>query len=120
MHFIGAGQLTRDAYHLTINEMELPGSEEDQKNIRTAFLDKFEERFKEYMEKHLDSHDRHLSEEAVDASIAFYASPVGEEMINASKIINELGEKLGLELAKAVFKDMANILEPYGDSADDE
>jgi hypothetical protein len=115
MDFMGAGQQIRDDYHQKLNKMELPGSEEDQKEMRKALLEKFEEHFKEYEKQQLDLHDRHLSEAVVDASIAFYVSPEGEELLKVSKMINEECEELSFRLTQAVHEDMAEIIEPYID-----
>lgn len=115
MNFLGAEQQTRDDFYNKVNQMELPGSEEDQKEMRKAILERFESHFQKYVEQQVALHDKHLSEQAVDASIAFYTSPEGEEIASASVKINNEGEQLALKFTQLVYKDIVDIVEPDND-----
>ena len=98
-----------------VNMLELPHPPEQAEVIRQAILARFYSRFAAFLESQIDSYDKFLSDPAVDASIAFYTSDVGEEIIRQMPKIYEEIDKYRFTMSKAMFQDMMNILDEYHD-----
>ncbi len=85
---------TQDANEIETGFKELIESLPDDllpglKEIKAKFIDRFDGIYAAALEDQIDLYDKLISEQAIDASVAFYASPEGQELIKAMPAVNK-------------------------------
>ncbi len=119
MQFTNVGSRTESSFKEKIDVMPLEGSDEDIAIMRKSIMDKFKIHHKAYTESQIDVYDKHLSDEAVDTSIAFYTSPEGEVVISKMPFISKEIEQLGFILSKSILNDIVEIVDEFDAAGDD-
>lgn len=85
---------TQDAHEIETGFKELIDSLPDDllpglHEIKKKFVARFDEIYASAIEAQIDLYDKLISEPAIDASVAFYASPEGQELIKAIPAVNK-------------------------------
>ncbi|WP_394999050.1 DUF2059 domain-containing protein [Acinetobacter sp.] len=96
-----------------VDSMIVQASEEDLATMREAIMQRFNAHHKKYIEEQISIYDKHLDEDVLDASIAFYTSKEGEQVLAKISVISEEVDKLSFQLKKVVTNDMMNIADEY-------
>ena len=85
-----------------------------------AFKEKIVEKFTaiqdEYVAQQIAIYEKWLTEEAIDASIAFYSSPGGQSVVNSMPHINAALLSLGMKVSEDILKELQQegILPEFG------
>ncbi len=80
------------------------------KEIKEKFLTRFDAIFAEVIPKQVELFDSLLSEAAIDASIAFYSSPAGQEVVKTLPQINEGLSDLSMDLSASMAQELITEL----------
>ena len=101
----------QSAFKTKVDELPIYGEEEDILKLKDKVLDKINKKYEQFTEKQVSVYDKLLSEEALDASIEFYTSETGQEILAAMPKINEALTKLGMELSKQIMSELSDLID---------
>jgi hypothetical protein len=101
----------QSAFRTKVDELPIYGEEEDILRLKDRVLDKINKKYEQFTEKQVSVYDKLLSEEALDASIEFYTSETGQEILAAMPKINEALTKLGIELSKQIMSELSDLID---------
>jgi hypothetical protein len=101
----------QSAFRTKVDELPIYGEEEDILRLKDRVLDKINKKYEQFTEKQVSVYDKLLSEEALDASIEFYTSETGQEILAAMPKIYEALTKLGIELSKQIMSELSDLID---------
>ena len=113
IHYLNVGNELEKDFKAIVDSMIVQASDEDLATMRQAIMQRFDVQHKKYIEEQIDIYDKHLSEDVLDASIAFYTSKEGEQVLAKIGVISEEVDKLSFQFKNAVTNDMMNIADEY-------
>jgi hypothetical protein len=86
-------------------------TDEGFEEAKAEVLANIKERYDEYIERQIDVYSEMLSDESIDASIAFYTSPQGQEIVSKLPKVNDRLSEFTSILAMQVMQAMTPLLE---------
>lgn len=79
--------------------------------FKNYMVDHYEDIHKEFVAAKIESYDKHLSEEAIDAAIAYHSTQYGMEVIEKMDIINKELVIAGAKLSERIAREFQEKLE---------
>lgn len=96
--FTNMGNTAQEKFRQQVEQIQ----GEDSDEVKAEILEKFEEVYEKHTASIANIYEKYLTEETVDASIAFYTSLAGEETIKALPAINEAVMNLSITFSNAI------------------
>lgn len=101
----------QNSFKSKVDELNIYGEDEDVERLKQTFLTKINEKYDQFIGKQVGVYDKLLSEEALDASIEFYTSEAGQEVLAAMPKINQALTVLGVQLGKEIMEELSNLID---------
>jgi hypothetical protein len=113
IQYLDAGSNMEKDFKGVVDMMNVDVSPEDLATMREAIMQRFHVHHAKYIDEQADVYDKYLDDEVLDASIAFYTSKAGEQVIAKIPLISAEVDQLNCKLKKVVIQDMMNIADEY-------
>lgn len=117
-----AGSVTED-FRKHVHAMVIYGDPAVAAAKKAMILDNFAAKLDKFIDAQVEIYDRLLSEDALDAAIAFYTSEAGAEIVAQMPKINDEVATLTENLSKATMADLLTLTsddEPFDLDEDDD
>lgn len=101
----------QNSFKTKIDALTIFDGEADADQLKDTLLQKINQKYEKFLDKQIAIYDSFLSEEALDSSIEFYTSEVGQEILNAMPKINESLTNLGMQLSKEIMFELTDMMD---------
>lgn len=120
INFTSASGDIEETFRKKVYSFPLNGDPIEVDALRRGVLERFRERQEQYMEEQADVYAAYLSEATLDASIAFYLTEAGQEVISCMPLINDRLAKAGSSFSRDMMIELSKLLESFPLDGEDE